>query len=53
MNEKKLIIQRNIICEYFISEIIHPKNFNTLEEFIKYIQKKWDESWNIIYKNNV
>ena len=53
INEKKFIIQRNITCEYFISEIIHPKNFNTLEEFIKYIQKKWYESWNIIYKNNV
>ena len=53
INEKKLKINKNIICEYFTSELIYPKDFKTLKEFTNEIQKKWDESWNVIYKNNV
>jgi hypothetical protein len=53
MNEKKLKINKNIICEYFTSELIYPKDFKTLKDFTNEIQKKWDESWNNIYKNNV
>lgn len=51
LNEKKLSIGKNINCEYFTSEIIHPKDYKTLEEFVDVIQKKWDESWNVIYNN--
>ena len=51
LNEKKLSIGKNINCEYYVSEIIHPKDYKTLEEFIDVIQKKWDESWNVIYNN--
>ena len=46
-------IEKNIVCEYFTSEIIDPKNFKTLKDFINEIQKKWNESWNVIYKNNI
>ena len=53
INEKKLKINKNIICEYFTSELIYPKDFKTLKDFTNEIQKKWDESWNVIYKNNV
>ena len=53
INEKKFKINKNIVCEYFTSEIIYPENFKTLKDFINEIQKKWNESWNIIYKNNV
>ena len=49
VNEKKLKVYDNQTCEYFTSEIIHPKDYKTLKEFIDVIQKKWDESWNIIY----
>ena len=53
INEKKFKINKNIVCEYFTSEIIDPKNFKTLKDFINEIQKKWNESWNVIYKNNI
>jgi len=50
LNEKNLTINKNITSEYYISQIIDPNNFKTLEDFTKEVQKKWIKSWNIIYK---
>lgn len=48
-SQKKLLYFKNINSTYYVSEVIFPINHKTLEEFINYVQNKWDESWNQIY----
>ena len=47
---KKMEYNKNINCPYYVSKVIYPENFEKLDIFIKYIQNKWNESWNKIYK---
>lgn len=46
---KKMKYTTHVDCPYYVSEVILPENYSTLDIFIKHIQKKWDESWNKIY----
>ena len=47
---KKMEYNKNINCPYYVSKVIYPENFKKLDIFVKYIQNKWNESWNKIYK---
>ena len=49
-NLKKLEYTKNINCPYYVSKVIYPKNHIKLDDFIKYVENKWNESWNKLYK---
>ena len=49
MSQKKLSVGFGIKCNVFKSETFYPINYNSLDKWIEFIQKKWDESWNNIY----
>lgn len=46
---KKLSYQTNIECPYYVSGVIYPESFKSLDEFIEKVKIKWNESWNKIY----
>ncbi len=43
VNEKKWFINYGIICNIIITEQIYPSRFDTLDDFIEEITRKWIE----------
>ncbi len=48
-NEKKLLVGHNIICPYYVSEVIDSTKFKNLDEFYNFVQDKWLEAWKLVY----
>lgn len=49
LNEKKLTINRNVTIKSGISKGIHPKDFNTFEDFLDKICLEWFDLWKLTH----
>ena len=48
MDEKKMIINKNITIKTHISIPIHPKDYQNEQEFYDAIAKEWYNAWILI-----
>ena len=53
LDEKKLEIQKNLTSEIMISKLIYPKDFENEEDFIKYINQEWINTWNKCFDKSI
>ena len=43
INEKKMQLQNNVVCDIIASDIIHASDYNNFDDFYADVCKKWEE----------